>query len=110
MTRFELATPATRTRCATQLRYIPRKYLTVNIVDAAWHFIPFVSRLAQNVRYIPRKYLTVNIVDAAWYFIPFVSRLAQNVRYIPKFYLTVKITPRKTRYDNYITKNIFYST
>ena len=23
MTRFELATPATRTRCATRLRYIP---------------------------------------------------------------------------------------
>ena len=24
MTRFELATPATRTRCATKLRYIPK--------------------------------------------------------------------------------------
>ena len=26
MTRFELATPATRTRCATRLRYIPTTY------------------------------------------------------------------------------------
>ena len=27
MTRFELATPATRTRCATRLRYIPKFYI-----------------------------------------------------------------------------------
>ena len=27
MTRFELATPATRTRCATRLRYIPTSIL-----------------------------------------------------------------------------------
>ena len=29
MTRFELATPATRTRCATKLRYIPINYKIV---------------------------------------------------------------------------------
>ena len=27
MTRFELATPATRTRCATKLRYIPIRFI-----------------------------------------------------------------------------------
>ena len=90
MTGFEPATPSSQARCATKLRYIPKFYLTVNVVDAAWYFIPFVSRYAQNVRYIPKFYLTVNVVDAAWYFIPFVSRFAQNVRYIPKLYLTIK--------------------
>ena len=29
MTRFELATPATRTQCATKLRYIPTHYLII---------------------------------------------------------------------------------
>ena len=51
MTRFELATPATRTRCATKLRYIPIYYIKFSTLGAClyqaatshktWHLVSF---------------------------------------------------------------------
>ena len=63
MTRFELATPATRTRCATKLRYIPTIFMNRNLVSVGAlplcyaslrihitnpHFVAVVMLVSQN--------------------------------------------------------------
>ena len=66
MTRFELATPATRTRCATKLRYIPiilfnfQRLQLVSGATSPLHLETILNRFSRSPCYIPKFYSIFN--------------------------------------------------
>ena len=67
MTRFELATPATRTQCATRLRYIPKIF----------NFVPNLA--VCQVRYPSRKNNSQDCFFSAECYIPRYSNFMPNL-------------------------------